>query len=314
MIKLLNPELLMESDCLIRGLHSKLNIRAVWAETTSVVNAGITTHDTDPAAAAAFASALSAAAAAAAMLDEGDRFSIRYEYPGALRGMIIESSADGSLRGVPFAPHPMDNGGNGIGELYGDNDGMIYVTRGAADGKILNSGQTRAPLADPANDLAFFFSVSNQLETEIRTWIEFQPDPQRPVVRMSALMLQAMPGCDLEQFGHLRNAIHGAAASEIRKRLDVFNEPEKSMKQLITELAYAANLEDVSGDDCVFTLGVKPRWQCRCSEESMRRAMTVLGKDDLLKLFEERPNPEIKCNFCCRSYKFKKDDFFSNQG
>ena len=65
MIKLLNPELLMESDCLIRGLHSKLNIRAVWAETTSVVNAGITTHDTDPAAAMAFASALSAAATAA---------------------------------------------------------------------------------------------------------------------------------------------------------------------------------------------------------------------------------------------------------
>ena len=88
----------------------------------------------------------------------------------------------------------------------------------------------------------------------------------------------------------------------------------KDMKQLITELAYAANLEDVSADDCVFTIGVKPRWQCRCSEESMRRAMTVLGKDDLLKLFEERPNPEIKCNFCCRSYKFKKDDFFPNQG
>ena len=79
----------MEQDCLIRGLHPQLNLRAVWAETTDTVNAGITTHDTDPAAAMAFASALSAAAVSAAMLDEGDRFSIRYEYPGTLKGVPL---------------------------------------------------------------------------------------------------------------------------------------------------------------------------------------------------------------------------------
>ncbi|MBR2357964.1 MAG: Hsp33 family molecular chaperone HslO [Lentisphaeria bacterium] len=300
----------MEQDCLIRGLHTTLNLRAVWAETTDLVNAGITTHDTDPAAAMAFANALSAAAVSAAMLDEGDRFSIRCEYPGTLRGMIIESAADGAIRGVPFAPHPLDGGSGELGELYGDNDGMIYVTRSTPDGKILNSGQTRAPLADPANDLAFFFCVSNQIETEIRTWAEYQGDPQRPVKRMSALMLQAMPDCDLEVFSNLRNAMHGAAASEIRNKLDFDNEPEKALKTMLAELAHVANVPEFDASKCVFTTGVKPRWQCRCSEESMRRAMTVLGKKDLEKLFEERPEPEIKCNFCCRSYRFKKEDFF----
>ena len=34
----------MEQDCLIRGLHSTLNLRAVWAETTNTVNAGIANH------------------------------------------------------------------------------------------------------------------------------------------------------------------------------------------------------------------------------------------------------------------------------
>lgn len=299
-----------QQDCLIRGLHSTLNLRAVWVETANLVNAGITTHDTDPAAAIAFANALSAAAASVAMLDEGDRFSIRYEYPGTLKGMIIESAADGSVRGVPFVPHPLDGGSGELGELYGDNDGMIYVTRSTPDGKILNSGQTRAPLADPANDLAFFFCVSNQVETEIRTWIEFQGDPQRPVKRMSALLLQAMPGCDLEVFSCLRNAMHGAAANDIRKNLDFVNDPEKAMEKLISGLAFAANQEDLDVGKCVFTTGITPRWQCRCSEESMRRAMTVLGKDDLEKLFKERPNPEIKCNFCCRNYRFKREDFF----
>ena len=300
----------MEQDCLIRGLHPQLNLRAVWAETTDTVNAGITIHDTDPAAAMAFASALSAAAVSAAMLDEGDRFSIRYEYPGALKGMIIESAADGSVRGVPFVPHPLDSCACELGELYGDNDGMIYVTRSTPDGKILNSGQTRAPLADPANDLAFFFCVSNQLETEIRTWTEYQPDPQRPVKRMSVLMLQAMPGCDLEVFSNLRNVMHGAAANAIREKLDLANEPENAMKTMLAELAFAANVEEFDAEKCIFTTGVKPRWQCRCSDESMRRAMTVLGRDDLEKLFAERVNPEIKCNFCCRSYRFKKEDFF----
>lgn len=300
----------MEQDCLIRGLHPQLNLRAVWAETTDTVNAGITTHDTDPAAAMAFANALSAAAVSAAMLDEGDHYSIRYEYPGTLRGMIIEAATDGSIRGVPFAPHPLDGSPAEIGALYGDNDGMVYVTSSDASGRIINSGQTRAPLADPASDLAFFFCVSNQLETEIRTWVEFQADPLHPVKRMSALMLQAMPDCDLEIFGTLRNAIHGTTASELRQKLNIANEPEKSMKELLTALAYEANIEDFDPEKCVFTTGIKPRWQCRCSEESMRRAMTVLSKDDLQKLFEERPNPEIKCSFCRRSYKFKRDDFF----
>ena len=303
----------MEQDCLIRGLHSFLNVRVVWAETTNLVNAGITTHDTDPAAAIAFANALGAAAAAAAMLDESERFSIRYEYPGTLKGMIVEAADDGSVRGVPFVPHPMDEGCTDLGELYGDKDGMIYVTRSNPQGKILNSGQTKAPLADPANDLGFFFCVSNQLETEIRTWLEFQSDPQRPVKRMSVLMLQAMPGCDLEQFSLLRNTIHGAAANEIQQKLDIFNDPEKAMKELIAALAYTANIEDVDAEKAVFTIGVKPHWQCRCSMETMRRAMTVLGEKDLKQLFEERPEPEIKCNFCRRSYKFKRDDFFINQ-
>jgi redox-regulated HSP33 family molecular chaperone len=85
------------------------------------------------------------------------------------------------------------------------------------------------------------------------------------------------------------------------------------MKQLLTELAYTANIEEFDPEKCVFTTGIKPVWQCRCSEESMRRAMTVLGEKDLKQLFEERANPEIKCNFCCRSYKFQRSDFFADK-
>ncbi len=302
----------MEQDCLIRGVHSGLGLRAVWAETAGTVNAGITLHDTDPAAAAAFADALGAAAASAAMLDEKEKFSIRYDYPGTLRGFLIEAAADGALRGLPFSPHPLQHGPGEVTVLYGDGDGQVAVTRSNANGKILNSGQTRAPLADPAGDLAFYFCVSDQIETEIRTWVDWRPEPQSPAARMSVLLLQALPGCDLEIFSRLRNALHSAGATRCRKALDPAMLPEMCLSTMLRELADAANVQDFDPNDCVWTAGATPHWHCHCTREGMRNAMTVLGQQDLEKLFQEHRDSELECQFCRKHYSFRREDFPAN--
>lgn len=302
----------MIQDCLIRGVHSAWGLRAVWVECVSAVNRGITIHDTDPAAAMALADAMSAAAAASAVLDDGEKFSIRYDYPGTIKGLLVEVTADAAIRALPMAPHPMELGKAELTELYGDNDGFVAVTRSNSAGKILNSGQTRAPLAAPGDDLAFYFSVSDQVETEIRTWADWRPDPLAPLSRMSALMLQALPGCDLEAFGRLREALHSADAAQCRNEQDFSADPIGSLTKVLEKLADLSGLSDFDPRQCVFTTGAQPRWQCRCSRETMHRAMQVLGKEDLARLFEEREHPEIKCQFCRNSYRFRKSDFFED--
>lgn len=301
----------MTRDCLIRGVHSGLSIRMAWAETTGLVNAGIATHDADPAAAAALADALSAATAATVMLDEHEKYSIRYDYPGALKGLIIEASADGMVRGFPLAAHPMQGGAGDLTEIFGNEDGRLSITR-SAEGKIIGSGQSRAPLADPAGDLAFFFCVSDQIETEIRTFVSWQSLPEMPVRRMAVLMLQALPGCDLEIFSRLRSALHCARIADCRQTLDPAQLPEVHLKTILAELAQCAEVPDFNPDECVLSAGAVPYWHCRCSRESMSRALRVLGDTDLEQLFEEQTNPTVECQFCRKRYRFRKEDFFAD--
>lgn len=301
----------MTRDCLVRGVHPGLSVRIAWAETAEMVNAGITTHDADPAAAAALAGALGAAAAATVMLDENEKYSIRCDYPGSLRGLIVEASSDGAIRGFPLAVHPLEGDPDDPDAVFGSGDGQVSVTRSAA-GKIISSGQSRAPLADPAGDLAFFFCVSDQIETEIRTFVSWQPLPEAPVRRMAVLMLQALPGCNLEIFSRLRSALHAPRIADCRQTLDPAQLPEVHLKTVLAELARCAGLPEFRPDECVLSRGAAPRWRCRCSRESMSRAMRVLGDSDLEQLFEERANPTIECQFCRKRYGFRKEDFFAD--
>ena len=49
-------------------------------------------------------------------------------------------------------------------------------------------------LANPAADVAFFFSVSDQIETEIIVSVSFNADPLKPVKRCCGLLLQGNAG------------------------------------------------------------------------------------------------------------------------
>ncbi len=49
-------------------------------------------------------------------------------------------------------------------------------------------------------------------------------------------------------------------------------------------------------------------FQCRCSHEKMKQALTVLGEEDMLALLKERGNIEISCDFCNQQYVFDPID------
>jgi molecular chaperone Hsp33 len=50
------------------------------------------------------------------------------------------------------------------------------------------------------------------------------------------------------------------------------------------------------------------RFQCTCSEERSRNALSVLGRDELHKLFCEQPVVDIDCQFCGAKYHYTEKD------
>ncbi len=287
-----------KSDFLIRGTFKKEEIRFSFAETTCTVTEGIKIHDTDPVASRIFAEALTSAALLSPLLDGNEKYSIRWEYPhGELQGIIADVNATNNIRGFIKQPYLMDKNQN-EDEIFGKQDGFVAITK-SKNGKILNSGKSRAGLANPAADAAFFFSVSDQIETEITVAISFNSDPANPVKRCCGMMLQAMPGCDLKLLETYRDQMN---TEKFRELL---------LKEMPLEKQLWALLEFVSGEknNSVYEFGASPGYICSCNQERMKQALATLGKDELEKIFQaSHMSPKITCQFCHKNYSFKKND------
>ncbi len=50
------------------------------------------------------------------------------------------------------------------------------------------------------------------------------------------------------------------------------------------------------------------RFQCRCTEEKMKQALTVLGEVEVKSLLQEKGTVEVICDFCSRRYGFDAID------
>jgi len=287
-----------KTDFLIRGLLQKENIRFSFADTTCTVTKGVKIHDTDPVASKIFAEALTSAALLSPLLEGAEKYSIRWDYPhGQLQGIIADVNAANNIRGLIKQSYLMDKA-HSEDDIFGKQDGFVAITK-SQNGKILNSGKSRAGLANPAADVGFFFSVSDQIETEIVVAVSFNADPLKPLERCCGLMLQAMPDCDLELLETYRNRMN---SNEFRELL---LQEMPIEKQLWTLLEFITKAKD----NIVYEFGTSPSFTCSCSQDKMKQAMTTLGKDELKKIFEESDNsPKITCQFCHKQYSFKKSE------
>ena len=210
---------------------------------------------------------------------------------GAVRGLIKESY----LMGKAETPD----------DIYGKGSGHISVVK-SIEGKILNSGRTRADLASPAADTGFFFSVSDQLETEIVVAASFNANPLKPVKRCCGMLLQAMPDCDLKELENYRQRMN---TPEFK---DLLIKEMPIEKQLWTLLSYIAKRRDTTETqaDITYEFAPSPEFKCSCSQEKMKEAMKTLGKSELKKIFSAGTDtPQITCQFCHKKYRFQKADF-----
>lgn len=288
-----------ETDFLIRGLLQKKNIRFSFADTTCTITQGVRIHDTDPVASKIFAEALTSAALLSPLLEGAEKYSIRWDYPhGTLQGIIADVNAADNVRGFIKQPYLMDKE-QSEDDIFGKQDGFVAITK-SQNGKILNSGKSRAGLANPAADVAFFFSVSDQIETEIVVSTSFNADPLKPIKRCCGLMLQAMPDCDLKLLETYRNRMN----TDEFKELLLQEMPIE--KQLWTLLKFISGEEK---DNITYEFGTSPAYICSCSPAKMKQALTTLGKDELEKIFKESDtSPKITCQFCRKQYSFKKSE------
>ncbi len=288
------------SDYLLRGVIKPLKARFALAETTNTVCEGIRLHDADPVSGFFYGRALTVGALISPLLENQEKYSLRWDYEGKIGKILVEANAANEIRGLLKEPH-LYGQVETEDQAYGD-EGKITLVK-SQEGKILNSGSINAGLMEVVDDIGMFFSVSDQIETEIVSLIHFSQDPENPVRMAAGFMLQEMPGCDLDKFTKGRDRMK---SDEFKSILCSEIQEEKKLWKLVQLLM--KDWEFDKAEDLTYTFGPSPQYQCSCSREKMLQAISVLEPEDIEDIFLKRKFLKIKCEFCSREYAFRADE------
>lgn len=285
-------------DVLYRGTLSNLRIGLSYVVATRVVNEAVVRHNCDPLSAHLLGRALGAGLLLSGVLGPAERYNLRWQYQGCVRTLLVDAGGDGTVRGF-ISPTDLSDHGGSKQEFFGDG-GQISVVR-SRGGRVLNSGTVQSILHDVVDDLTFYLSVSDQVETVMTVLIAFNPDPEQPVKLCRGLMLQAMPDTDLHQFERLREEL---AHPRVRALLARETEPDSLLPSLVNGLVR----EEVEEPGLVYEACAAPCFQCTCSREKMDLVVRSLSYADRIDILQKGEALRINCQFCNHQYVMTLDD------
>lgn len=286
-------------DLLYKGRFEGLDIAFTYGVTTDAVNEAVVRHNCDPAAAHILGRAMTGGVLSAAVLPEQRRLNACWRYKGALKTVVVDAGQDGSVRGFISPPH-LSHYGDAHDALYGEV-GELQVIVSEPDGAIANSGTTPISLHDAVNDLAYHYCISDQLETGMSAMIGFAADPECPVTLCQGLMVQALPGTDLERFDRIRQRMNTPG---FRDLLGHESAGEHYFEQLAEVLiGDEPGLEGIQSEACP-----APRFECTCSREKMETVIRSLPIPERMELVKKNEPVGIQCQFCNERYELSIEE------
>jgi molecular chaperone Hsp33 len=285
-------------DYIFKGHFKGLDIAFTYAVTTGLVNELVVRHDNDPVAAHILGRALTSGILAAALLPDNQRLNLCWKYPGGLRTIVVDAGSDGSARGF-VSPVHLAEVASSIDELYGEH-GELRVVRTEAS-RVLGSSTAMIPLQDVVRDLAYYFCVSDQVETGMISLIGFQPDEKAPVGLSQGWMIQALPGCDLERFDRIWARMEG---EDFRGLLSNSSGADTYFETLATALVR----DEVAEWELHLDEYPAPFFKCNCSREKMGDILRTIPITERMEIVKEGKPLVMSCQFCNERYELLIDE------
>ncbi len=223
-----------------------------------------------------------------------DRLLLQIDCSGPIRGLTVEASAGGAVRGylkqipIPVEKEPADFNLSGF---FGA--GFLKVTRHLEGAKQPFEGQTVLAYGNVAQDLAYYYKVSEQIPTAFNLSIQF--DTSGELIGAGAMMLQMMPGAGDGVVDQLEAAI--AAAPSLGAYFSGGGKPETMVMDLFR-----------GQSPKVLSRG-RLEFDCPCDKDRLRRVLLLLPLGELKDLRDNGPHPvELQCHNCNSRYAFERDD------
>ncbi|MDE7252107.1 MAG: Hsp33 family molecular chaperone HslO [Acetatifactor sp.] len=281
-------------DYIVRATAADAQIRAFACTTREMVEAARSAHNTSPVVTAGLGRLLSAGAMMGSMLKgEEDILTLQIKGDGPVKGLTVTADSKGNVKGYANVPDVILPA-NAIGKLdVGGAVGAGYLSVIKDMGlKEPYVGQTELQTGEIAEDLTYYFAVSEQVPSCVGLGVLMERS--NTVRQAGGFIVQLMPFAQEDVISRLEENLKKIAP--VTTMLDEGNTPEQ-MLQLVLE-GLVPEVTDTL--PCRFT--------CNCDKTRVERALISIGKKELQDMIDEGREIEVNCHFCNRDYVFSVEE------
>ena len=234
---------------------------------------------------------MTAALLASQQLKEGEKYNFIWKYQGELKTVIVDMRHDNGVRGF-ISPSDLADRAEHLEGLFGD-ECRLEVIR-TSDGKVVTASSTDSILQNVVNDLCFFFSYSDQVETDMSVFIGFAHDVERPVALCQGLILQALPDCDLELLERVRKRLADLGPELLAKNAESDNHLEDVVNAIFSE--------EESLPELTYVPRPAPYVDCTCNDDKIVFVAQALPAEDREDILEKQEELRVHCEFCNKTF------------
>ena len=279
---------------MIRATAAEGQIRAFAVTSKELVEEARKRHNTSPIVTAALGRLMSGAVMMGSMMKgEKDLLTIRVNGDGPMRGMTVTADAAGNVKGYPFVPDVVLPA-NALGKLdvagaIGAGNMSVIKDMGLKEPYI---GQTALQTGEIAEDLTYYFAVSEQVPSAVGLGVLM--NKENTVEQAGGFIIQLMPFAEEEVIEKLEKKV--AEVTSVTSLLAQGYNPEMILQKLLGDL------------DLEITENMPVRFYCGCSKERVTKALASISRAELDEIIKDGKPIEVNCDFCNTHYTFDIDE------
>lgn len=278
------------TDYIVRATAAEAQIRAFACTTGGLVEKARQAHNTSPVATAALGRLLSAGVMMGSMLKGGrDLLTLQIRSDGPMRGVTVTADAGGRVKGYVLVPDVIvpakSNGKLNVSAAVGRGTLSVIKDMGLKEPYV---GQTLLQTGEIAEDLTYYFAVSEQVPSSVGLGVLMNRD--NTVRQAGGFIVQLMPFAEESVIAGLERNL--GRVSSVTAMLDGDGTLEKMLELLLEGL----NPEIADTMPAVF--------ECDCGRQKIEKILISLGREEIRDMIEEGHEVEVNCQFCGRSYRF----------
>ena len=279
---------------MIRATAAEGQIRAFAVTSKELVEEARQRHNTSPIVTAALGRLMSGAVMMGSMMKgEKDLLTVRVNGDGPMRGMTVTADAAGNVKGYPFVPDVVLPA-NALGKLdvagaIGAGSLSVIKDMGLKEPYI---GQTALQTGEIAEDLTYYFAVSEQVPSAVGLGVLMSRE--NTVAQAGGFIIQLMPFAEDAVIEKLEQKV--AEITSVTSLLAQGYDPEMILQKIL-------------GDQQLEITDKMPvRFYCGCSRERVEKALASISKAELDDMIKDGKPIEVNCDFCNTHYTFDVDE------